>query len=635
MCGIAALIPSTQPPSAEALDRLTDAVEHRGPDGRGTFINSRIGLGHRRLAIVDLTDAGRQPLQVGPLVISYNGEVYNHIELRQELERLGHKFASRTDTEVIGAAYLQWGPDCLHRFNGMWGLLIYDERDQTLFGARDRFGVKPLYYWNSPKGELAIGSEIKQFTTLDSWSARLNPQRAYDFLNWGMTDHTDETLFQGVHQLEPGCRFRLKLEEWPAHAQTPAWRGSLHLECWYHTPTMIKPRSREEAAREFRELLTDSVRLRLRADVTVGSCLSGGLDSSSIVCLMNRLLKDQASESLQRTFSARAEDKSVDEGKHIAAVTEKTGVINHEVTPTHRQLFPELDRLLWHQDEPFASTSIYAQWNVFRLAREHRCTVMLDGQGADEQLAGYHGFFGARLGALLRTFRLPTLVREIRLFKSRHNIPVRRSVVLAFNYLLDGKLRNILRKLLGKTSTTPPWLDLGKLGAEARSPFQTLNARHRTVAEMAYWQVTRTNLPTLLRYEDRDSMAFGIESRVPFLDYRLVELCLSFDDDLRISDGITKVTLRNAMKDILPEPIRQRMDKIGFATPESVWATKLNPAEFRRHLEDAITVCGGLFSADLLKTFDEMVAGTRPYDTTMWRVLCFGRWVRLFKVALP
>lgn len=634
MCGIAALIPRSGTPDPELLDRLTDLVSHRGPDGRGTFIHPLIGLGHRRLAIVDLSDAGKQPLQVGPLTISYNGEVYNHIELRTELETLGHSFVSRSDTEVIAAAYLQWGPDCLHRLNGMWGLLIFDARDESLFAARDRFGVKPLYYWTAPNGDLLIGSEIKQFSVHPQWRAKLNAQRAYDFLNWGMTDHTDETLFDGVFQLSPGYRFRLELSSLRKAPLASPWRPTT-LERWYQPPATTRPLSREESAIQFRNLLKDAIRLRLRADVTVGSCLSGGLDSSSIVCLMNDLLREQSSEALQRTFSARAEDRSVDEGQHIAAVTQRTGVINHEVTPTHTRLFEELDRLLWHQDEPFASTSIYAQWNVFRLAREHRCTVMLDGQGADEQLAGYHGFFGARLGALLRSGRWMTFWREARQFRLRHGMSSRRSLLLAFNYLLDGPLRNLVRKMLGRTATTSPWFDHARMGATARSPFETIGARHRSVAEMAYWQVTHTNLPTLLRYEDRDSMAFSIESRVPFLDYRLVELCLSLEDDLRIRDGITKVVLREAMSGILPDSIRDRMDKIGFATPESVWATRLNPTEFRTNLEKAVLSSQGIIKPEILNLFDEMIAGRKPYDTTVWRALCFGRWIDLFKVALP
>lgn len=635
MCGIAALIPRSGAPDAGLLDRLTDTVVHRGPDGRGVFVDPLIGLGHRRLAIVDLTDNGKQPLHLGPLTISYNGEVYNHVELRAELEALGHSFVGRSDTEVIAAAYLEWGSACLHRFNGMWGLLIFDQRDQTLFMARDRFGVKPLYYWRSPEGDLLVASEIKQFSVHPSWKAVLNPQRAYDFLNWGLTDHTDETLFLGVHQLEPGCQGKFSLKSWRTTPLNDGWRSALGLSRWYQPPTTTTAQSPEAAAARFRELLKDSVRLRLRADVTVGSCLSGGLDSSSIVCLMNDLLREQSSEDLQRTFSARAEDRSVDEGKHIATVTSHTGVTNYEVTPSHTKLFSELDKIIWHQDEPFASTSIYAQWSVFRLAKEQHCTVMLDGQGADEQLAGYHGFFGARLGSLLRRGRLGTFIKELPHFRRRHGISTVRAFLLAFNYLLDGPVRHFLRRLLGKTSTTSPWLNLTRLGARPQSPFEVVGARHRSVAEMAYWQVTRTNLPTLLRYEDRDSMAFSIESRVPFLDYRLVEFCLELEDDLRIRNAVTKVVLRDAMTGILPDSIRDRSDKIGFATPESVWATQMNPAEFRQNLETAIQSSHGILNSEILEIFDQMTSGQRPYDTSVWRALCFGRWVNLFQVTLP
>ena len=333
MCGITGLLSSNASISQENLRSMNRSIRHRGPDDEGYVLFSadsfhclagqdtpsssysssapwiphaqigavsvaaNLGFGHRRLSIVDLSPLGHQPMcdPTGRYWITYNGEIYNHLELREELEALNHHFFSHTDTEVILAAYAQWGEACLSRFNGMWAFAIYDRKLDLLFMARDRFGVKPLYYWVTPERELAFASEIKQFTGLTGWRAQVNGQRAYDFLVWGVIDHTDETLFSGVYQLRPGHCVRMKAGQWQDHL-TPD--GRLQASRWYELEMGHFSGNFEEAASEFRRLLTDSISLRLRADVPVGSCLSGGLDSSSIVCVMNDLLRQKDAHSL-------------------------------------------------------------------------------------------------------------------------------------------------------------------------------------------------------------------------------------------------------------------------------------------------------------------------------------------------
>ncbi len=446
MCGISGIISSTLLPK-HLLQTMTDCIRHRGPDDEGFVFWSRsgdevilrgghdtpdavfiadlpytpssrdghettffLGLGHRRLSILDLSPLGHQPMctQDGRYWIVFNGEVYNYIELRSELEKLGHTFISRTDTEVILAAYAQWGEGCLSRFNGMWAFAIYDCKARTLFLARDRFGVKPLYYWTSPDGFFAFASEIKQFTVLPGWQAKLNGQRTYDYLVFGITDHTEETMFSGVFQLRPGHCVTLAVDD--GSVVSPG--KSLSTRAWYE----LRPRpfagSFDDAAREFRDLFEQSISLRLRADVPVGSCLSGGLDSSSIVCVLNEFLRKQGVQSLQKTFSACSDVDRFDERKWIDLVVGKTGVDAHYVYPALDRLFEESPAITWHQDEPFGSTSIYAQWCVFRLAAQNGVKVMLDGQGADEQLCGYHIYFGPHLASQLKRMRLGELLSD-------------------------------------------------------------------------------------------------------------------------------------------------------------------------------------------------------------------------------
>jgi asparagine synthase (glutamine-hydrolysing) len=667
MCGISAIV-SAGPFPVASLKAMTAVIRHRGLDDEGYVLFGRgdpacwsgddtpasvlesalpwrpighishasgaerqVGFGHRRLSIVDMSPYGHQPMSYasGRYWITYNGEVYNHVELREELQRLGHSFVSHSDTEVILAAYAQWGADCLARFNGMWSLVIFDASAQTLFVARDRFGVKPLYYWAGPGGHLAIVSEIKQLSVLPGWAARLNAQRGYDFLVWNVTDHTDETLFDRVFQLPPGHSMLLNLANWSRSVGTD---GRLPAQAWYRLNPPAFEGSFEEAARDFRQLMTDSVRLRLRADVPVGSCLSGGLDSSTIVCVMRKLLDEESDRAGQLTFSACSDVASIDEGAWIDLVVQRTGVQAHYITPSLDGLFRELPALAWHQDEPFGSTSIYAQWSVFRLAAGTGLKVMLDGQGADEQLAGYHGFLAPHLASLLRSARLIKLTREIHALRRLGYSPLHAAKLLA-DSLLPDQLRQRLRHAVGKSSAWDnPWLDTARLG---NGPIDSTAAAGRqtgSVREFSLELLQAKSLPMLLHWEDRDSMAHGIESRVPFLDYRLVEFAISLPDDFKLSRGLTKRVLRESMKGILPEPIRRRTDKIGFATPEEVWMRKEAPQRFRAALHKAVDQSHGMLTPEAFRYFEDVLAGRRTFSFLPWRMISFGAWMNCFGV---
>ena len=670
MCGISGIISSTPSPS-NLLQSMTDCIRHRGPDdegfvywnksvdepslcggqdtsaavfnaelpytsasndGHGATFN--LGLGHRRLSILDLSPLGHQPMCTHDrrYWIVFNGEVYNYIELRSELEKLGHTFISRTDTEVILAAYAQWGEGCLSRFNGMWAFAIYDCKARTLFLARDRFGVKPLYYWTSPEGLFAFASEIKQFTVLPGWSARLNGQRGYDYLVFGITDHTAETMFSGVYQVRPGHCVTLAIDDESAVSPgTP-----LSTRAWYELRPKAFAGSFEDAAREFRDLFEQSIALRLRADVPVGSCLSGGLDSSSIVCVLNDFLRKQGVQALQKTFSACSDVDRFDERKWIDLVVGKTGVDAHYVYPALDRLFEESPAITWHQDEPFGSTSIYAQWCVFRLAAQNGVKVMLDGQGADEQLCGYHGFFGPRLATLFRNWRFAEFVADLSGMQRLHGYSTMASLKFMLPYLLSEKQAHVLRRIGGYAHTRPAWLNCHCLQAEAVDPFWKLGAREGSVVELSRTQMTGSNLQMLLHWEDRDSMAHSIESRVPFLDYRLVEFVLGLPDEFKIAGGVTKRVLRESMRGALPEEIRTRVDKLGFVTPEETWVRERMPDAFRNKIEQTLEVAAGCFNSEAVRLeFDHILSGNKRFSFWPWRVVNFGEWVQRFGVDVP
>jgi asparagine synthase (glutamine-hydrolysing) len=621
MCGISALVervPSDR--LSREIVAMTSIIAHRGPDGEGfvsfdesnatTQLDGRraqVSLGHRRLAIVDLSPTGHQPMATGceRYWITYNGEIYNAQELRQELITLGHRFKGTSDTEVILYAYKEWGADCLRRFNGMFAFVLYDKSSRYLFVARDRFGIKPLYIWRRSDGAFAFASEIKQFTKLEGWKASLNRQMAYDFLVWEAMDHTDATLFSGVSQLRGGQYLEMQLGRAPS------------IVTWYDFPTTRFSGSFDEAAEIFRELLDDSVRLRLRADVAVGSCLSGGLDSSAIVCLASRLLQKSEVQVQQSTFSACSHYPQYDERRYMEKVVESTSVNPHYTYPSYDSLLETSKKLVWYQDEPFLSTSIYAQWEVFALASKQQVKVMLDGQGADEHLAGYSNFLGIRAYELLKE-KPSSFFRQTR----------PRQWLQLLDLVLPELVRQPLRRLMGKASAKPKWWT-GK-GVECRDPFRA--DRATTIEQLSRLQLTKSNLPKLLHWEDRDSMAHSIEARTPFLDHRLVEFACSLPSSFKLENGLSKRVLRSGLSGVVPPEILDRRDKMGFVTPEQIWLEKDGRKDLLAAAKETIERAKGCLSPHLLSHCEKIADGRIPFSSLPWRVVSFGQWMDCFSV---
>jgi len=616
-----------------------DIVAHRGPDGSGwQEFSSQAGplaLGHRRLAIIDVSDAGLQPMadQSGRFHLVFNGEIYNYLELREELRAKGHIFASNSDSEVLLAAYAEWGEECLHRFLGMFAFIIWDQREQRLFAARDRFGIKPLYVVANRHG-LALASEIKQLLGLPGISRGMNLARVRDFLASGVTNHTPETLFEGIFQVQPGCCITVE-------AGRP-WTGRTEPRRWYAIPAATGlDLSEEDAAERFRELFTDSIRMHLRSDVTVGSCLSGGLDSSSIVSVMSQMLNQEGNGARVNTVSACYAEKSVDEKPFMEAVVAQTGAKPHYIFPRAEDVFARASDITWHQDEPFGSTSIFAQWCVFEEARRAGIKVMLDGQGADEQLAGYHSGYGYYMADLIRRGSYVTLLRTMAERSRYHGVPFGEQFARYMAPLLPPKVRAFAIRqrqslVYHDWTNSEVFRALGPARSVLDIACETNGLPGITdIASLCLVLTISSNLPMLLHWEDRNSMAHSVEARVPFLDHRLVEFNLALGNSHKIVRGDTKRVLRRAMQGILPEAVRNRRDKLGFATPEQIWFRGPLKGLIVEGIDATLKRYPGLLDEKGTRALaSDMLEGRRDVDFTLWRIVNLGLWGERFNMTL-
>jgi asparagine synthase (glutamine-hydrolysing) len=535
MCGLCGVVDLDAPAARADVEGMLDALSHRGPDGRGVFADDGVCLGHLRLAILDLSDAGLQPMRDGELQLLHNGEIYNYVELRDELRTKGHRFSTGTDSEVILAAYREWGERCVERFNGMWAFVIWDGARRRLFCSRDRLGIKPFYY-RLDGSRFAFASEP---WPLGSAEANLGPVRAY--LEDGYLDQGDETFFAGVVRLPP------------AHCLTFGADGLERTRYWWLEPGQAPA----DPVGAVREAVLDAVRLQLRSDVPVGTCLSGGIDSSSIAVAVAHHGHEH-----QKTVTAYFEDPGFDERPFARAVIERTGAEPHWVTFGADDLVADLPRIVEAQGEPFGSTSICAGWYVMREARRAGLTVMLDGQGGDEILGGYRASFGYRLSDLLREGRLTEASRELRAFASTHG-PRWAAVALAAPHVPEQVRLAARSRLRGSATLVAPALRAASVEADGNGSLFPDRLRRQLQVLL-----TRRGLPELLRYEDRNSMAHSLEARVPLLDHRLVQLAFSLPGSELIRRGETKSVLRRALSDLLPPAVAARRDKLGFVTPE-------------------------------------------------------------------
>jgi len=650
MCGIAGIYSLQETVAPRIIQKMMNTLGHRGKDDEGYLAldfeedqpypltggrsktegpsieeftrPAHLLLGHCRLSIIDLSSAGHQPMsnEDGSLWIVYNGEIYNYLEVREELKTLRHSFRSGTDTEVILHAYEEWGTDCLTHFNGMWVFAIVDLREKRFFCSRDRAGVKPFYYIFDG-AQFCFASEIKAFLQIGNFSIEPNEQIIADYLFSGLLDHTHETFFKNIYQLRPGEYLLFEDKKLTIRSYWDIETNEIHFS------------RDDDYAERFYELLKDSIRLRLRTDVPIGSCLSGGLDSSSIVCLANRLMFNGQNidpklvGERQKTFSSCFENPAYDERKFIEIVIRRTGVEKNYVFPNPEDLFTDLKRLIWHQDEPFGSTSIYAQWRVMGLAKERGVIVLLDGQGGDELLAGYPPSFYFLFSQSLKRAEIWHLIKEIYRFRKNHQHLPNQFAIKILAAILPTWIKPLAHKWL-KGSTE--WAEEGfqeKYFRRFPRPVKFDNDLNNYL-----YQIFRyTTLPGLLHYEDRNSMAFSIETRLPFLDYRLVEYLFSLPLDQKITGGMTKVVLRKAMKGILPEEVRNRGDKMGFVTPEDIWFRTILKNQIHEIIRSKSFAERGYFDVNKVKkAFDEHCKGKVNISSTIWRWVNLELWLRTF-----
>jgi asparagine synthase (glutamine-hydrolysing) len=602
---------------------MTDAMAHRGPDGQATISVGKIALGHRRLSILDTSLAGAQPMSSadGRYWIVHNGEIYNFLELADDLARRGVRLRTDTDTEVIVEGFAAWGPEFLPRLNGIWAFAIWDRQAEELHLSRDRLGVKPLYLAEG-QGSIAFASEIKALLELP-WVGR-DPKASVirDFLLDRRVDHTEHTFFRGVRRLPSAAHAVI---QGPSATTRRYWQpGELS-----HDARLGGATTDARQIEQLRALLIESVSLQRRSDVAIGTCLSGGLDSSAIVTVANGLRHGRlATPGLghherdrhpQKAFFAAFEDPEIDERRYVDAVVRQTGVTLESTAPSAQAFLGTLEDVVRQQDEPFGSSSIVAQYEVMRLAHASGIKVLLDGQGSDELLGGYPPNAAARYGGALRT--RDALAAAFRLARRRPPVSGPRALWYA---VTGGALPPTW---LRSSRLLQPWLGDSVARAD-RLPLDHVDLPGTPLARTLWRDLQSTHLPGLLRFEDRASMQFGIEARVPFLDHRIVELCLAMPDRLKISDGVHKVALRRALQDVVPDAVLQRRDKVGFATPEERWLRETAIELEAAVVESSVETAGLLRRGAVAWLFQGWRSGRVPRDV-LWRVLSLELWHRV------
>jgi asparagine synthase (glutamine-hydrolysing) len=640
MCGIAGALSfgAGEPVSVETIRRMNDAQAHRGPDGEGAaffLVDGRVvplaeaglepsgivaALAHRRLAIIDLSERGAQPMACGECWITFNGEIYNYRELRVELEARGLAFRSDSDTEVILHAYRVWGPDCVERLNGMFAFAIWDTRTRRLFCVRDRLGIKPFYYAMNG-GRFLFASEPKSLLAAIGGRPQVNVEALEDYLTLSYV-LTKETMFKGVHRLPPATW--LTVDE---HGLR---------ECRYWDPDFDpRPRPVSESVDELRALLDDSLRLQVRSDVPIGAHLSGGIDSSTVCCFAAKYVPKLA------CFTARFDGGDFfDETKYARLVAQHLGAEYHQVTPRPTELSETLHRILYHLDEPVEAASVFGKYHVAQIVSES-VKVVLGGQGGDELFGGYDWYvkslFTAALGGrrtvvgdvdagafMLGTLRNENLKRLAKsLWKNRRDLRLSRVFYGNWSRLTPSEARRILARSVvnGQPTTQDRFLDeFGRL-------------RERRDGDRMFKFDMRHYLEALLTSEDRLSMAFSVESRVPLLDHRIVELAGGLGFEQKATPGRAKDLLRRAASGVVPAAILARRDKRGFPTPIGGWLR-----DKRLRLIESLVLDGNDFARSYLDVRRIRELSEKPssfgtdWSERMWRILTASVWGQVFGV---
>ncbi len=548
MCGICGYIGHNIDKEV-IIERMLKEIKHRGPDDSGVWLDHQLTLGHNRLSILDITKNGHQPMVRGNLVIVFNGEIYNYKEIRNELKvTKGQVFFTQTDTEVILVAWEVWGEQALEKFRGMWAFALYNSCTGELILSRDRFGIKPLYYYRD-KDKFAFSSEIKALLTIPGISRKACLSTISDYLVIGYHDHRTETFFEDIKQVPAGNCLKINV------------RNNTHsIYCYYDLYKSIY--GVKSTIEQFEEIFNETIILHLRSDVPIGACLSGGLDSSSIATAASVIVRHNNGNEFH-AITAKSEDPRNDETEYARQVVERMGLTWHLTKPSVYDFQDHWDKCIWHQDEPTGGPSIFMQYWVMKKAKEVGLKVMLDGQGGDECLLGYERYYPSFLLHLLGKGRWKRALQEYMAITDNSKLNNKQLLLYAL-YFLSPNIRKLrYKKRIGKF---PHELLVDTLTRLEDSSLTYKNIRQLQISEICKYQ-----MPHLLKYEDRNSMAWSIEARVPFVDHKMIETALTLSPEAKIKNGYTKWALRQIMDGKMPDSITWRTNKIGFEAPTSKW----------------------------------------------------------------
>ncbi|MBL7924694.1 MAG: asparagine synthase (glutamine-hydrolyzing) [Bacteroidia bacterium] len=606
MCGIAGFIDASlkHAERGELLEKMLQAIAHRGPDARGKHVDGPVALGHNRLSIIDLSADGNQPMQRGRNYIVYNGEVYNYRELRKSLETEGYAFSTQSDTEVILAAYERYGTDCVQHFVGMWAFALWDGEQQHLFCSRDRFGIKPFYYLLQG-GRFYFGSEYKALFPSPLFRPAINEAMVAMGLQLGWNTWNDASYYSGLHALP--AAHNLVFKDGAEPEITRYWDIDSEKQIQLNW---------QEACEHFRSMFLESISLHMRSDVEVGGCLSGGLDSSAIAGVIGR----DYSHSRFKTFTVYYEGEGeVDERPWVSKVLGSYPSLEpYYYTPTDADIQNSFERALWHADVPLAGSSPVSQYFVMQLAASQGIKVLLDGQGSDEFLGGYMHSFYRLIGGAFRNLKAGQALSEISAHAARQDFGMKKQADILLKSLLAGvKSEQDLYELEYRKYL--PFLPKSDL-----IPFHLREKQGSRLNQFLYQLSFASSLPTLLQFEDRNSMAFSIESRVPFLDHRLVEFAFSLPDEAKIHQGATKRILRESLRGILPEAIAGRKDKKGFVTPGEV---KWLRGPLAHLLEQDFSQIDFLRPDTMKSVVEDFKKGDNRHANLVWRLAVLRKWM--------
>jgi asparagine synthase (glutamine-hydrolysing) len=612
MCGICGIINFDQTPVDEfVITKMMVAQKHRGPDDEGFYLDQNIGLGHVRLSIIDLTCTGHQPMfsDDNRFVIIYNGEIYNYADIKKVLIAKGIQFKTNSDTEVILKAYIEWGFESLSMLRGMFAFVIYDSFAKEIIAVRDRFGIKPFYYFLD-KNRFIFASEIKAILTHKDIVATLNEIMLFDFMVYNRTDHDEQTCFKNILNLRPSHYIKVDLQ------------NRVEIKNWYKLPDIVDTLPDKELKINLFWQLQDSIKYHLVSDVSVGTALSGGLDSSGIVCLMREILGNEAKIN---SFSAVYDQNwSRDEKKYVEIVSDYAHLHSHFTTPTADKLIDELDKLIYHQEEPFASSSMFAGWCIMKLASENRVKVLLNGQGSDE-IFSYDYMSAFYFYELIIKGKLIDLSKQVFCFLNKQQFNKLFTSKLFLFLLAPRCLKDQLIKL-NQPWITPCFYEGYKDKSNFYNNFFNVKNLNESVKNHLVYKLNH-----LLRVEDKNAMAHSVETRVPFLDHKLVEFALTIPSDEKIHNGQVKYILKKTLSGHLPEGIIKRNNKIGFETPQDRWFREKRLAKL---LDDVIYCKTGIdnyFNKQvIINGWEAHKKGKQNQHELIWKYFYLNKWYSTF-----